>query len=88
MISRQLAMPGAASGASQMRKSSAPPELVVMIRLLAVMLDRVLVARARAAPPGAVRLRAPGIDQVDLGGLVVVRIDGDVRLDCVWPTPT
>ena len=68
---------GAASGASQMRKSSAPPELVVMIRRSPWCSTLYSWPCSRGATRRGGALGRVGVDQVDLGGLVVVRIDED-----------
>ena len=77
MISRQFAGSGADSGASQMRKSSAPPELVVMIRRSpwCSMLYSWPCWRGAINRAGAFRLLS--VDQIGFIGLVVMGVDDD-----------
>ena len=69
--------PGSASGASQMRKSSAPAELVVMISRSPWCSTDVLMPVLARLDEARVAVGRVGVDEVDLARLMVVRIDED-----------
>ena len=77
MISRQLALSGAASGRLADAEVLGAARVGGDDQAVAVVLDRVLVAVLARRHQARLALGPIGVDQVDLGGLVIVRLDGD-----------